>query len=683
MKTLIKKDLRENLVVAAIGLLVFALLLVQAFESSTSALDNLLLNSWSVQSVTLQPLLANTLVIESAFFCALFGAVLGWFQTRNEAHRDLWAFLIHRPVTRTEIFLGKTIAGLCLYGLGAGLPLAGLVLVARLPGHVAAPFEWPMALPLVELFLGGVAGYFAGQLTGLRQARWYVSRGWGLGLAIFALISVFGYEDCWKSWATLALAIGVLALAAWGAYQSGGLYDGQPLPAKWGLIAALTVGCVLVMYAVVGLLVVLFLSPLTRTPYAYSSYVMTRDGTIYKTTSHGGKTDTIEDLAGHPLTDPKTGRKLEYKEFQPRLAYGPSIFNRFGAKSIGNPLRNGAAFFTLWSISDKTLWYLDRHGKLVGFDGRTRKYVGAIEAPGDPFLPGGNYGYYYSAYNDTPRNFIPTATTVYRVDFEERSLKPVLTLTNDEIGGYESQQQNYGTIETPDSVFIGQDFFFSTRQAVYFLDKTGNVVFKTPYGPGFAQYPRVVLSQLKSKESMTNRFAVWFYPDYEQNSHAGWKLPVQVEWLGTNGLGVIKTMDLPTLYHDSPPDWSDKLAEVFVAPAAALPEMAYRHFQHESAGYPHREGLPLAVLSAIATWLLVRRYHFPTAAAAGWTVFALLFGLFGLLVLICAQEWPARETCPSCQRRRMVNRENCEHCAAPFPPPERNGTEIFDLLTKV
>jgi len=41
------------------------------------------------------------------------------------------------------------------------------------------------------------------------------------------------------------------------------------------------------------------------------------------------------------------------------------------------------------------------------------------------------------------------------------------------------------------------------------------------------------------------------------------------------------------------------------------------------------------------------------------------------------QEWPARVVCPQCKKRRTVDRENCEHCGAPFPPPEKNGTEIF------
>jgi hypothetical protein len=105
-----------------------------------------------------------------------FGAILGWLQIRSESHRDLWAFLVHRPISRTRILASKVAAGMVLYALGAGLPLVVLVAVARTPGNVAAPFEWSMALPVLANFLGGIACYLAGLLTGLRRVRWYASR---------------------------------------------------------------------------------------------------------------------------------------------------------------------------------------------------------------------------------------------------------------------------------------------------------------------------------------------------------------------------------------------------------------------------------------------------------------------------------------------------------------------------
>src|SRR5205085_11539237 len=109
-----------------------------------------------------QPLLASGFLTETCFFCAIFGAILGWMQIFHERHRDLQAFLLHRPVTRTQIFLGKSLAGLALYLLTTSVPLLCMVAWVRFPGHLATPFEWRMAIPSVGYCLAGTVFYFAG-----------------------------------------------------------------------------------------------------------------------------------------------------------------------------------------------------------------------------------------------------------------------------------------------------------------------------------------------------------------------------------------------------------------------------------------------------------------------------------------------------------------------------------------
>jgi hypothetical protein len=310
MKALIQKDLRENLKVALIGLAVYTLVLLQAYLSGTASLNLLLAGGQYAQPNLLQPLLSPSVLVESAFFCAIFGAALGWLQTRNEAHRDLWAFLIHRPVTRTEIFQGKAIAGLCLYAFGAGLPLAVLLVVVLIPGHVAAPFEWAMVLPLCLIFLTGAVYYFAGLLTGLRQARWYASRALGLAIPIIATLVIFDPSPIRPFFVWPAIAVLILATpaAVWGCYQTGGVYRGQPVSARLATIVAMATGCCVALIAGLGLLFALVVDPLTNHPSISSGYEMTRDGVIYKVTTRDGEMTDIVDLDGHPLLDPQTGR---------------------------------------------------------------------------------------------------------------------------------------------------------------------------------------------------------------------------------------------------------------------------------------------------------------------------------------------------------------------------------------
>ena len=170
------------------------------------------------------------------WFGGIFGAVLGWLQIFNERRPDLWAFLLHRPMTRTEIFLGKTLAGLGLYAVVVGVPLLVFIGWARWPGHVAAPFELRMLRPLAACILTGVVFYFAGMLTGLRQARWYASRALGLGMALIVCLLMQFRPVWWEGFLVAFIGGAILMVAAWGGFQTHGYYRSQP---AWGK-AALT-----------------------------------------------------------------------------------------------------------------------------------------------------------------------------------------------------------------------------------------------------------------------------------------------------------------------------------------------------------------------------------------------------------------------------------------------------------
>jgi hypothetical protein len=678
MKALIQKDLKENLKLALIGLLILSVILLQSYQSCITALTNLLAGRMSGAPTDLQPLLATGLLTETMFFCAIFGAALGWLQTRNESHPDLWAFLVHRPVTRTEIFLGKSVAGLCLYFFGAGLPLAILLAVVRMPGHIAAPFEWPMVLPLVSIFLAGVPFYFAGLLTGRRQARWYVSRSFGLGLAIIAAAGVFVSPEFWISFIGIVVAVGILATAAWGAYESGGFYRGQPMKGKLASIVTIAVGCGVALFAGLGLLFTLIVNPLTSHSDSYSFYLMTRDGTIYKETMRDNEIVELVDLEGHPLLDPATGEKIKPNDFQKRLAaYGGYVFTNLRNHKVNRSLiEDRARFFNLVNVTDKTLWYLDRHGKLTGYDSRTRRFAGTLEAHGpddkrgqEPFLLDANFYYRYNPYNDVSRNLLPSAKTVYLVDFKERSVKPIFTLTNDdEIGGYFDRMSGYDDSH--------DRFLITTRKIVVLMNYEGQTIFTLPYQPGYLEYPQVQLSILGPEGDSTNHFAVWFHPDWETNRASGWKMSTHVVWLGREQ-SVTKEAELPTLRPTETVSWPDE------ALATLTPPALHASFDHKINNVWSLCCLGWAVISAIISLFLARRYNFSTKARVGWTVFAFLFGITGLLALLCVEEWPVRETCPNCKKLRAVDRESCEYCGSPFSPPEKNGVEIFAPLSKV
>src|SRR6516225_9483023 len=83
-------------------------------------------------------------VFYTGLIAAVFGAMLGFLQVFPESSGDKRSLLLHRPLSRSQIFLGKAAAGVGLYLLALGIPFAVAVGRAATPGHVYQPFGWPM-----------------------------------------------------------------------------------------------------------------------------------------------------------------------------------------------------------------------------------------------------------------------------------------------------------------------------------------------------------------------------------------------------------------------------------------------------------------------------------------------------------------------------------------------------------
>jgi hypothetical protein len=87
--------------------------------------------------------------------------------------------------------------------------------------------------------------------------------------------------------------------------------------------------------------------------------------------------------------------------------------------------------------------------------------------------------------------------------------------------------------------------------------------------------------------------------------------------------------------------------------------------------------LAWSAISMLAMWLVGRRYGLTKGWLAFWLFVAFAGGPFALLLFWLTTDRPARERCPACGKMRVVNRERCEHCDAPFTAPEPDGTELF------
>ncbi len=674
MKALIGKELRENLKLAVLGLAAITLLAVWSWRDYAGMMEDAALGLRRLGQEHLQPVQSGLFQVGTIWLCVLFGAVLGWMQIFNERHRDLWAFLVHRPASRTEIFFGKIIAGLAIYIVAAGLPLACFIAWAAMPGHVAAPFQWAMALPIASFFLAGIAFYFAGMLTGLRQARWYASRTLGLGLALLVLLATF--LPSWRFWQILVamlMGIAILATAVWGGFHSDGHYEGQPALGKPALTASLTVGALVVAFLGFGLLFKLL--PSLSDSERWSSYVMIKDGTIDRQIEGGGKPPEFVDLEGKPLVDPKTGRMIEEEGFKRRACKSISIPIDWAKQRLSR--RNPPTFFTFWQATSDTIWYYwNPYGRLVGYDIATRRFIGSLGpkgfaknlvGEGDRF----NAPDEYRSLQVPPR-ILQTATGVYRADLQDHTTRTLFTAEKDD------------TIVGAADISLNEaDWDYTavvTRRFVHLLTPDGKVVWKTPYEPAYPDYNRVRVSFL----AKPGQFALWIAPSRRVNKEAEWKLPTHVAWIDSEQ-GVFKGVDLPNLnLPRNGYSLEAKLSSLLMPPA--LWAGWYLFEDREPPELPWKLVL-ISLAAAAAVWVplglrLGWRYNFNVRAQLGWAVFHLLCGIPGFLAFLSVQEWPAQETCSNCEKLRSIDREKCEHCGAEFPAPAKTGTEIFEPLGK-
>ena len=660
MNPLIRKDVREHSRCTVLGFAIFVLVILFGIHAGRDLLHRFAFSKISAEIHPLQPLLSSGFLIGASIYCAVFGAALGWFQTRSEAHRDLWAFLIHRPMTRTGIFRGKVLAGLILYVLGAGIPAALMVCAVAMPGVTGAPFELAMALPLLAIFFTGIAYYFAGMLTALRQARWFGSRIFGLGGALVASLVVNMIESFWQAMAVTMVSTALIAVAAWGAYQSGGYYRGQPRAGKIALTLSVTGGSVWVLL-VVGALLAFFFD--RNGDYRYQQYVLNADGEVLIATSHEGS-ESYSHLDGKPFLNLTNNQPMTAAEFNTAhrvlsysaFATGRGIFDRTESYN------SVAKFFSLWAVSQKNLWYLDRHGKLVGFSGFNRQPIGEIVPQGatgaEVFMRNDSWGgyEYYSSYNSHP-SILATADTLYRVQLDDRKLTPILNADpGDPFIGY-SQNNN-----------SGQPVLVLSRNNVRLINTQGKTLASVPYLPDAGTYPQIEVSFLRT----VGGYVIWFFPDYMMNSKSGNKMPVKLLWVSSDNK-VTQTRDLATLQTPGVESFSDKLA-AFLAP---VPLQLVIPDEGKSRSFLFLISSVGALLVAV---MFLRRYRFSTGAVVAWLLFIALTGIPGLITFFCVQEWPRREVCPVCKKLRTVDHEHCEHCAAAFPPPPKIGIEIFEPL---
>jgi MFS family permease len=661
MSAMIGKELREHLHWSALFCL---LMTVTLFLGLSNDIDSSpLVGRWSETSF----LWATT------WIPALVGLALGLLQTMPEQRPDLWAFLVHRPLDRSTLFLSKVVSGLLIIGAVLIVPTAVAILWCATPGHVPAPFHGTMVLPAIADLLCGSVYYFAGLLIGSREARWFGSRLVPLGWPICLSVAAHGVSEFWQAALLAILGAGIGFVAAWGAFCAAPSIKPQTIRSTLAQGVVLVAGTTLI--AIVILVAASAVFP--RRPATWEYYAVDRDGIIYRVKKEESRVVELSDRAGHALPAERVNAINRGS-----LTLG-IVWNSQIARKLPPGPNYRSAYRVLWTLNghnSASIWHYSVPWRLLlEYDPLTNRLVGGL----------GPNGYFsYSTEQQKPHTLPPgfpepcdtgwaqyvdndflvfqQGNKLFRADLKSLQLREVLRLGVDE------------RLVATGHAAVGYAAV-TNRRLIYFGDfdpsKQGHV--SLPLEPRERPRPGWYLLPLTSSDVETPReFFVAEFPDI---SFSGEVFVTRFDKAGK----VQEKFRLPEVQ-----DYIAEVGEVrgVLIGSAPFGPAAMRYLRQQFPPSfrdptPIRLGVAtsiiLSVLSVLVMFLTRRQYGMGVATTVLWCLVALAMGAWAFVLRSFMGSKPVREPCPACGASRVVLRRNCEHCGAGWPSPTLRGTEIF------
>ena len=615
--------------------------------------------------------------LEFLWLAPLAGLVMGAVQTLFETKPDNWGFAVHRPVARAAVFIGKCAAGLLLLYAALIVPCLIAAAWAAQPGHVPIPFQSRMICPMLADAFNAGCYYFTGMVLMLRKARWFGTRLLPVGLALLSsAATVMFIGPFWVAIAFIALVQVIGALAAWGAFATNGAADG-PVATRFALGTMILPGAIGVGMALFGASQAFL--PGSRWQY----YEVDRAGDVVRVTQtieHGDRRWAITDAAGNPLPkydgldlDDAASREA-FVKLNAQLVYASSIpwplnvlYTNQGFRSPTPglvPLRSTTASRTRLRVAA----IYDVQQRLIElFDPVTRMQIGTVGPAG--FQPRGNSNQEFSG---NPVNLflfgssrvLPFDSTVYLMELDHRRVRPIFTAKSDD-------PVFSAAVLGPaaDSMIL-----VATRQQLHVIAPDGMERFAAPWAvdPGTHHFSAAILPA--NGHLALDASSV---PGVTPADNAIFEY-------STDGALVRKTIPPPLRDPRSPKRIETMMfgavcpiAFRAICPAWILDDVLDVRAQEFAGAFAAMMWVAAGICAAL-TLLIGRRCGFGWGKTIGWSAANLLLGAAGVVAMLGVNEWPPRETCGRCGRRRPVDRRDCPHCRVALPPAPRDGWEIFE-----
>lgn len=711
MKGFFWKELRENMLWGVLALVLFSGIfgypvwdIIQRYAGAY-----------------LEPRMLSTISDNLVVYASLFGLILGFLQVLPELRQDRWAFLVHRPATRSQIFWGKAVPGFLLYFGAIAIPYH--LAVWWLVHHVGFldPFSWRMTRGARCDILSGSLFYFAALLTAIRPARWYASRGLPLlaaGLTVLALYIIPYYALTVP--ATL-LCIVLFATAVKGSFLTDGHYTGQPKRARCALGVVLYCGILVVGIALVNVTIVFsqVVAEKLRIKTTEDAAALAAVGEVhpgyYYAVNQAGQIILVRTDRGHDTwflmqgtnrmqTGPQIATDKKSTLQGARLYLGKEVYSwqwwHFRQAEVELHLNEGS-YDSIWVYSRterRLIEYNRERTRIMGYAGPAGFYAPGAKSnfSSGAYFPGEilNNAMSYGQSENVFGVLLSFSDRAYWANFRNRSVTELVAAQEH----LHVQQATTWWMTKHENKYIqdkSKPVTVLTNKDIRLFRIDGSPIFKTPLDSAVSTNKQIQVAALPGLK----RFFIIYHPIITLSSDTA--LPVYVTELGSDGTVLARHIlpPLPRFQSQPPPPERftfNHAVYAFTMPPSAVPVLVWITSQTtgaDSAGAYLREfmqsntrfvgwwgGVQLLaiIFSVLSVLAITRRCAFFRYGSIAWTIGTILLGPSAVLLLLALREWPAREKCPACKRKSVVDRELCEHCGARFEQPRQTGNEIFE-----
>ncbi|MBN8711157.1 MAG: hypothetical protein BGO12_01210 [Verrucomicrobia bacterium 61-8] len=665
MKALFWKEFRENLkwAILAMGIIIAAMAYSLRYNPN---------EFYSFQREVWQGLQSSQFLMVTVFGFPVVGLALGFLQILTELRRDQWAFLVHRPVTRKQVFWGKAIPGGILYLLATGIPLAGTAWWLATPGNMPAPFDIRQLLPGTVDLLTGLCFYFAALLSGIIQGPWYGRRALPLVATCFAATCAKVYSFPMAT-SGVALVLICILLAAAATHGAAGIFRRTSGIGR----AALVLTYLFAINVLLGWFWVGWDIVFPGKPYSYKDYALFKTGEVVVTTREANWYKNVVTLDGREIKPEKSSfdwqdfLNASYLYLKPYTYYS----NYRETQRLFNQIYTNSSSPYLW-------YYVRSVGSFQAFSMIGKSCHGFLGpdgfAPENDPAKAGSFQLLRSSYGTD--DIVATEDGVYLPDLNAETIKKIFSLGPDEKMRSATIIYNRSNNDAP------KDYAIATSRFIYILPHDGPRI-QIPISVDPEKFQGLEL--YRTSEGYTLIYSTWW---------GDGKIGPELVKVSPQG-AIVSQTSLPQLRQTYERTWRMWVSDALNPLGARLWNQANIWAFH---GLGFSDSTPIWTWKAkdrnkaLIYWMVATIVGLVCAGAVqvplrrtefkgqrlGWTLFVFFFSLGGLLAFWIANDWPRRIACPACGRKRSVERETCEHCGAGWPAPKQDGTEIWEGLTE-